>query len=375
MGCMECNYAIDKCYECIIYTSTSSLKAINKCCIYLNSLFEDEKENQIKIIDDSNTLEEKLKKDIKFNYLTLYDNTLEEELQKILKDSVDNKEIELNTNNVFEREDIQKENKNIIIKIKKQLTKYKSSMENYLMKRATFLKKVGFLVRFSHEVAIYIFQSLLIMFKKKGIHSKKAETIRLQFSSWIKELFKEDCFEKISKNKNILAQIKDINENEINSDNEKDFLINMLPDIIKLYFHCFLADIKVNIIYAHEDSKFDPEHMIDILLTGLDDDKNILFTFLPGLFCNGRYFENSYIYVTTYPIDNPNKFPFEKPIFKTIESDITLDTNEINPNLNIYPKEKLKNGHRPDEFVLAPDINLDKTNNYYFYLIESNKQN
>ena len=375
MGCMECSEAIDKCYECIIYTSTSSFKAINKCCIYLNSLFEDEKENQIEIIDDSNTLEEKRKKGrFKFNYLILND-TLEKELQKILKDSVDKKEIELNTNNVFEREDIQKENKNIIIKIKKQLTKYKSSLENYLMKRATFLKKVGLLVRFSHEVAIYIFQSLLIMFKKRGIHSKEAETIRLQFSSWIKELFKEDCFEKISKNENILAQIKNIIENEINSDNEKDFLINMLPDIIKLYFHCFLADIKVNIIYAHEDSKFDPEHMIDILLTGLDDDKNILFTFLPGLFCNGRYFENSYIYVTTYPIDNPNKFQFKKPIFKTIESDITLDTNEINPNLNFYSKEKLKNGHRPDEFVLDPDINLDKTNNYYFYLIESNKQN
>ena len=372
MGCMECSEAFNKCYDCIIFTETNFFKAINKCCIYFNSIIEDENENQIEVINNNISLEEKLNKDkFKFNYLILND-TLEAELQKILKDSVDNKEIELNTNNVFEREDIQKENKNIIIKIKKQLTKYKSSMENYLMKRATFLKKVGYLVRFSHEVAIYILQSLLIMFKKKGIFSTEPETLRLQFSSWIKELFNEDCFIKISKNENIYIQLKDTIENEIN---EQEFLINILPDIIKLYFHCFLADIKVNIIYAQEDSKFDPESMIDILLTGLEDDKNILFTFLPGLHCNGRYFENSYIYVTTYPIDNPNKFPFGRPVFKTIESDITFYTDEVNPNLNLISKDKIKNGKHPDEFVLAPDINLDKTNNYYFYLIESNKQN
>jgi DNA-binding transcriptional regulator GbsR (MarR family) len=265
----------------------------------------------------------------------ILNDTLEAKLQKILKDSVDNKEIELNTNNVFEREDIQKENKNIIIKIKKQLTKYKSSMENYLMKRATFLKKVGYLVRFSHEVAIYILQSLLIMFKKKGIYSTEAETLRLQFSSWIKELFNEECFKKISKNENIYDQVKNDIDKRNNSKKEFEFLKNIFPDIIKLYFHCFLADIKVDIKYADENSKFDSDFMIDILLTGLEDDKNILFTFLPGLYCNEKYFENSYIYVTTYPIDNPNKFPFPtKPILNPIESDID----------NINLKNKKKNG-------------------------------
>ena len=328
----------------------------NKECIAnCKFIYGKEIENEYYVFDEINAIKEihkdkeKLNKDkFKFNYLILYDK-LVEELQKILKESLKEREreIELNTNNVFEREDVQKENKDIIIKIKKQLTKYKSSMENYLMKRAIFLKKVGYLVRFSHEAAIYIFQYLLIMFKEENrIESKEEETIRLYFSSWIKGLFNEDCFQKISGNEIIYAQIKDIIEKEINSDNEKKFLEKIFPNMIKLYFHCFLTDIKVNIIYAIENSKFDPESMIDILLTGLEDDKNILFTFLPGLYCNGRYFENSYIYATTYPIDNPNKFPFEKPAFKPIESDIIIETDNLmkNPNLNINLKDENKNG-------------------------------
>ena len=260
-----------------------------------------------------------------------------EELQKLLKNSIKNKKIDLNTNNAFEREDVQKENKEIITKIKKQLINYKSSMENYLMKRAIFLKKVGYLARFSHEIANYIIQYLLKVFKEENIiKSKEKETIRLYFSSWIKELFNEGCFKTISENKYIYAQIKNEIEKEINSKNEKEFLINIFPNIIRLYFHCFLADITVDIKYADEDSKFDSEYMIDILLTGLEDGKNILFTFLPGLYCNGRYFENSYIYVTTYPIDNPNKCPFKKPIFKAKVSNITIELDNIN----------LKNGRK-----------------------------
>ena len=337
-----------------------------------------EKDNECNVFDDINKNKEiekdkeKFNKDkFKFNYLIL-DDKLDEELRNLLERSVPDNEIDLNKNNVFEREDVQKENKDIIIKIKKQLINYKSSMENYLMKRATFLKKVGYLVRFSHETAIYIFQYLLIIFKERNeICSIEEETIRLHFASWIKELFNENCFEKISNN----AQIKDIIKKEINSENENEieFLIKIFPDIIKLYFHCFLADIRVSIVYAKENSNFDPENMIDILLTGLEDDKNILFTFLPGLYCNGQYFQNSYIYVTTYPIDNPNKFQFEKPAFKTIESDIKIEADNLmkNPDLHINLKDESKNGLLLVEFALAPDINWDKPSNYYFYLIDS----
>ena len=351
-------------------------ECLNNCILTDNI----EKENEFDVLEDINKNKEinkdkeKFNKEkFKFKYLNLNDK-LEEELKTLLKDSVKNNKNYLNKNNVFEREDVQKENKEIIIKIKKQLTNYKSNMENYLMKRATFLKKVGYLVRFSHEIAIYLFQFLLIMFKEeKGIHSIKEETIRLYFASWIKEEFNEDYFKKISKNENINAQIKDIIEKEINSKNEIEFLINIFPDIIKLYFHCFLADIKVSIVYANENSKFDPENMIDILLTGLEDEKNILFTFLPGLYCNGQYFQNSCIYVTTYPIDNPNKFPFEKPALKNIESDITIETDNLlkSNNFNYILKDESKNGLFQVEFVLAPDINWDKPNNYYFYLIGS----
>jgi len=284
---------------------------------------------------------------LKFNYLKLDGkfNKLEEELQKLLKDSIKTKKNDLNINKVFEKKDVQKENKEIIIKIKKQLINYKSSIENYLMKRAIFLKKVGYLVRFSHEIAIYIFQYLFKIFKEEnGIQSIEEET-KLLFSSWIKELFNEDCFKAISKNKNIYVQVKNEIEKEINSKNEIEFLLNIFPDFIRLYFHCFLIDAKVDIKYAKEDSKFVSDYMIDILLTGLENGKNILFTFLPGLYCDDDYLGNSYIYVTAYPINNPNRFPFEKPVFKAIESDINIELD----NINLKDKKKngiLQNGNR-----------------------------
>ena len=121
-----------------------------------------------------------------------------------------------------------------------------------------------------------------------------------------------------------------------------------------------------------EDEKFNSDYMIDILLTGLEDDKNILFTFLPGLYCNGQYFENSYIYVTTYPIDNPKKFLFKKPVFKSIESDIVIEVEELKPNLNYDKKGIIKNGRQQVEFILeSDDINWEK-DHYYFFLIDSN---
>jgi hypothetical protein len=355
-------------------------------CCECRGCIENENENEIKDKDDNNRKKGVIKdkgkiiknKEVnkdkdkdKFNYLKLND-TLEGELEELLKKSVKNKKIDLNANNVFEREDVQKENKDIITKIKKQLTKYKSSKKDYLMERAIFLKKVGYLIRFSHEIAIYTYNKLFHKFKEEnGIHSLEKDTIRLYFSSWIKELFNEKSFESITKKENIYAQVKDEIENKINSDNELEFLKKIFPDIIKLYFHCFLADIEVNIIYAIENEKFVPEYMIDILLTGLEDDKNILFTFLPGLYCNGQYFENSYIYVTTYPINNRNKFPFDNPVFKySIESDIIIEVDELNPNFNYKKKDIVKNGRQQFEFFIEPDINWDKCR-YYFFLIDS----
>ena len=136
----------------------------------------------------------------------------------------------------------------------------------------------------------------------------------------------------------IYAQVKDIIEYEINSNNEKEkkeFLINIFPSFIRLYFHCFLADYKVNIIYVKENSKFDEDKMIDILLTGVDDkSKNVLFTFLHGLYFKGKYFDNSYVYVMTFPINNPNKFAFEKPVFKTIEPINSIETDIFENNFN-----------------------------------------
>ena len=76
--------------------------------------------------------------------------------------------------------------------------------------------------------------------------------------------------------------------------------------------------MKVDIKYANEGEEFDWDTMVDDLLT-MHDEKKVLFTYLPGLYCNGQYFENSKIYVVTYTEDNPNKFKFERPIFYNVE--------------------------------------------------------
>ena len=73
----------------------------------------------------------------------------------------------MNDEGGFERKEINTENKKIKDKIFLQLNKNSSKDKNYILKKAEYFKKIGTLVRFSHEMGIYIFQILLEILKMK----------------------------------------------------------------------------------------------------------------------------------------------------------------------------------------------------------------
>ena len=255
--------------------------------------------------DISFLYEKKYDEKFNYNYLKINDN-LNSKLEKLLRSSI-NQQQTLNDTATYERQEVQKQNKKIYIKIKQKLSKYKGSE-----KKANYLLNLGYLIRFSHEIGIFMILILLDIFKKdKNNHSSK--DIRLSFSKWIKEIFNENCFEQIVKDEETSKQINNLFD-KINNE-EKEFFLSIFPDLIKLYFICYIADMKVEIHYAKKDEEFDWENMVDDLLT-MEENKKVLFTYLPGLFCNNQYFENSRIYVVTYPKDNPKKFKLDKPVFE-----------------------------------------------------------
>ena len=259
----------------------------------------------------------------------------------------------------YERQDIQKENQDIYSKVKKQLSSYKRENKNYMQQKANFLKNVGFLVRYSHEIAIFMILEMINIFKEKiGFHSINDETNRLYFSYWIKKTFNEMSYLKIVKNKIILSQISDLLDIDKNN-----FFKELFPDLIKLYFQCFMTDVKVEIRYAKEEEQFDWDSMIDDLISDSEVEKKILFTFLPGLYCNGQFFQNSLIHVVTYKIDNPNKFQFQKPIFINIGPTFNLDLNQKISITEIYYEKKQKYDDKrflvQFQIVMEPDIKWD----------------
>ena len=77
-----------------------------------------------------------------------------------------------------------------------------------------------------------------------------------------------------------------------------------------------MTDFNIDINYAKENEEFDMNSMKDDLISVEEEEEHrILFRYLPGIFVNGQYFQNSQIHLVTYKINNPNKFHFEKPIF------------------------------------------------------------
>ena len=288
-------------------------------------------ENDIQLKPISNNINKK----IPLNFKYLKTEKIETEISNILKKSINTKKT-LNDEGGFERKEINTENKKIKDKIFLQLNKNFKNDKNVILNKAEYFKKIGTLVRFSHEMGIYIFQLLLDIFKNKiGFHSLNKEKIRLYFSTWIKKQLDENCFNKIAKIEDVKNQINNLiqfysNENTFNSlikkfSKENDFFIyELFPNLCKLYFHCYLTDIIVKIVYAKEDEEFDWDNMIENLIT-MQDYKKVLFTYLPGLNVNEQFLDNSQIYVVAYPTDNPNKFNNKNPVFSVIESNIIID--------------------------------------------------
>ena len=333
---------------------------------------EDFKEKKIsENLEENKNNIEKIKANLKSNnkykfiYLIINDE-LENDLIRILKDSIIKKEYKLNPNNVFERQEIQSENQNIYSRIKKHLSSYAKEKQDRMLKKAQFLKNIGFLVRFSHEVANFMHKILLDIFKEQvGFHSINNETIRLYYASWIIKVFNMTCFLKIVKIPYILAQIDVLNLEE------NVIFKEIFPLLIKLYFLCYLTDIKVEVIYAEEDIDFDLEIMTDDLLSVDNNEKKVLFTFLPGLYCNNQYFENAQIHTVTYKIDNPNKFQFKKPIFSNIETSFTLN---LNPEIKFYyEKKKINNeNYVKFEIITNPEIKWDNPTYEIIFLDSKN---
>lgn len=345
-----------------------NIAANNKDIILDNNIQNQSKSNkELKNFFQIKNIKEK----INLHYFKVSDE-LEDDLCQDLVNSInDNHKIELNINQVFERQEVEKRNQEIHSKIKKQLPMYKKTVANYMFQRANFLKNVGFLVRYSHEIANYSISVLLNIFKEfVGFHSLNEENIRLHFASWIKQVFNEKYFLKVINNQKILSQITNLLDLE-----EGKLFKELFPNLIQLYFLCYLTDIKVNIIYAKENDEFNYDSMFDDLLSDSDVERRVLFTFLPGLYANSQFFQYSNIHVVTYKIDNPKKFPFQRPIFSNFESNVNIEfAKKINTIKFFYEKKnKIKDGLVEFEFKVAtePDITWDFPK-YEFVLLDCN---
>lgn len=305
-----------------------------------------------------------------YHFLKLNPEFDNEILELLIKSMNFNKKIELNKKQVFQLIDIEKKSGNIYNKIIKQLATYKRKEENYMMKKASFLKNVGYLARLSHELADYIIIYLIKIFEEViGIYSLEEETVRLNFACWIKYTFEQQqFFFDIIKSQNILSQIKELLKTD-----ENKFLNELFPILIQLYFLCFMTNLKVDIIYAKEDEEFDFDRMSDDLFADSEKEKKVLFTFLPGLFGNNQFLNDSKIHIITYKVDEPNKLKFPKPIYLNIDIKINISyVNKIKKVEFFYKKKnRQNNGHVEVEFqaISEPDISWDFPK-YEFILLD-----
>ena len=150
----------------------------------------------------------------------------------------------------------------------------------------------------------------------------------------------------------------------------------LFPNLCKLYFHCYLTDIIVDIVYAKEDEEFNWNNMIENLIN-MKDDKKVLFTYLPGLNVNNQFLDNSQILVVAYPSDNPSKINIQKPAFN-VEATIQINLdNQINEVSFTYRKVGKSNEHSNYvvvEFQVNLGINIPKWDSlkFKFELIECN---
>ena len=222
----------EKCFKCIknIFTTKSDENEMKE--------IKEEKKNIINTSENfqTNTIQNNPSENIEKyqNKKENIDNFQYFKLNKKIKEEFENlknqnKETKFTLNNLFEMQEIQKQNQNIYFKIKKQMEGIKRSQPNYMSERAHFLKDIGYLVRFSNEISNYLIYIIQKFYKEEKIKNNE-ETQRKIFINWIKGSFDENIFIEIGKNENILSQIK--NEQIKN----EQFLKEIFPNLSNYIF-------------------------------------------------------------------------------------------------------------------------------------------
>ena len=151
------------------------------------------------------------------------------------------------------------------------------------------LKSIGIIARKSQQFAQKIYDILNISFKyyKGNLNYFNNQEEHIQFSGWVKNSLNLKFYEDFCELKN-----KDKNENN-------EFFKKCLLKLTKFYTQCLLSYNKIEFKYTEENVEFNKNEMEDINeIRG--NKKNVNFTVLPGLFCNGAYLDIGKIQVFTY---------------------------------------------------------------------------
>ena len=291
--------------------------------------------------------------------------------QKITQDNSKIQEIKLNqreNKNVkldfFTAKDIQEENKEITRIFQKESLNHIDDDEEVENKTiGYFLKKVALISRMAYNTSDELFKKMFNEFlkyknKTKNILDLKYdEQLKKEFSSWVKE------YEKDSKGKQVYSNYFNLFTGKGIYDNNK-YPNNLLPQLIKLYFHCELSFPNVDVDFNLKSGIiFNHEKMIDFINKG--NNRKVDFVILPSLFSNGNFLENGKFWVFTYKKDTfkfgelrfdnlvnkqekYNATSSKKELSNSQTNNMSTKPKEIPKNRNSNPRdnEKKKNQHR-----------------------------
>ncbi len=182
--------------------------------------------------------------------------------------------------------------KNLYIPIKSEITQkvlesFPEDEEEENKTVGELLKSIGIIARKSQQFAQKIYDILNISFKyyKGNLNYLNNQEEHIQFSGWVKNSLNLNFYE-------------DFCKNEYKNENN-EFFKKCLFKLTKFYTQCLLSYNKIEFKYTEENVEFNKNEMEDINeIRG--NKKNVNFTVLPGLFCNGAYLDIGKIQVFTY---------------------------------------------------------------------------
>ena len=299
------------------------------------------------------------KNNIKNNYQKTENTNIQGENLK-QKSILDNSKIQENNLNqrenknvkldFFTAKDIQEENKEITRIFQKESLNHIDDDEEVENKTiGYFLKEVALISRMAYNTSDELFKKMFNEFlkyknKTKNILDLKLdEQLKKEFSSWVKE------YEKDSKGKQAYSNYFNSFTGKGIYDNNK-YPNNLLPQLIKLYFHCELSFPNVEVDFnLNSGIIFNHEKMIDFINKG--NNRKVDFVILPSLFSNGNYLENGKFWVFTYKKDTFkfDQLKFERIVNKQEKYNATYSKKELSNsqtnNMSTKPKEIAKNSY------------------------------